>query len=585
MLRLYGNVDDFFTMKLGKSIYSWINQRIPLDSLLEFLNKPVSKKLGIGYSLGTVLWVLILLEIITGIAMTLYYVPTPDHARDSIEFIRTQVMFGKLIFGLHVWTASAIVIFFVTWLLYIFFIGGYKSPRQLTWIVGILLGLVIFGFLLTGYLLPWDQKSYWGTMVRTHIIESVPGIGHIQAKLLRAGDELGVLTMSRFYSGHVVILPLIFLILVSFYLFLICKRDYSPANQPSMDSELEPFFPRHAIRHLIVAFLVLAILCFVVYRFPAPLDKIADPTDSSYVPRPEWYFLFLNQLLRYFDGRYQFIGTTVIPTAGVLLLLFLPFIDRNPRKSPKQRPFAIGFASIVFVGLVFLTVQGALNQPHSVSKPPVQIAVIPTPTPEQNKLPVDSVKQGEQIFQANQCITCHQVNGKGGTRAGNLSSLALQHNQLWLEVFVNNPNTMMKPQKSHPSITLNPSEKVLLIAYLSSLTTRIERIPHSTVSHNPKPLLSLDTSSTQQPLTPKQMVERGMQLFDIQGCDECHTIGDEGGVEGPDLTFEGRKNHDADWHMRHFADPRSVSPGSKMPKVRLSQDDLKALTAYILSLQ
>ncbi len=585
-------------MKIQKNIYNWINQRISIDSWIEFFNKPIPKKPDWGYSLGTVFLAVLLVEMMTGIVMSLYYAPTPDHARDSIEYIRTQIIFGKLIFGLHVWGASVIVILAVTYLLHLFSTGGYKRPKELNWILCVLLGLVIFGFLLTGYLLPWDQKSYWGTMVRTHIIESVPGIGPLQAKLLRAGDELGVLTLTRFYSGHVVILPLVFFILLGVYLFLVFKQGFLRINESAFltDSEEEPFYPKHAIRHLMSVFIFLAILCFVVFKFPAPLDKIADPTDSSYVPRPEWYFLFLNQLLRYCDGPYQFIGTTIIPTAFVLLLFLLPFIDRNPQCPPRQRPFAMGFAGLIFMGIIFLTVQGVLNQPPGdSSKSQVSSLKLKTLDFGQKTLDsVDTAKQGEtlisgeQIFVDNKCMTCHRVNKKGGTGASNLTREGIQRNQQWLIDFINNPNTIMKSKQSHPPINISPSEKVLMIAYLSSLTTQVEKRSLKTKNLNVAARISLamDTSTTQKSLTPKQLVERGMWLYDIQGCDECHTIGDEGGgVQGPDLTFEGRKNHDADWHMRHFADPRSVTPGSKMPKVRLSQEDLKALTAYVLSLQ
>ncbi len=181
------------------------------------------------YTLGSATLFVASLQIVTGILLTLYYVPTPDHAYDSVVYITTQVAAGWFIRGLHHWGASAMVILTVLHLLRTFFSGAYKFPREVTWLSGVLLLLVVIGFGFTGYLLPWDQKAYWATTVGTRIAGVAPGIGEWVQRVARGGEELSAVTLARFFGAHVWILPAALLSLLVVHLYLIIRIGITAA--------------------------------------------------------------------------------------------------------------------------------------------------------------------------------------------------------------------------------------------------------------------------------------------------------------------------------------------------------------------
>ncbi|MEK7783978.1 MAG: cytochrome b N-terminal domain-containing protein [Chloroflexota bacterium] len=175
------------------------------------------------YTLGSATLFVTGLQIVTGILLTLYYVPTPDHAYDSVVYITTQVTAGWFIRGLHHWGASAMVILTALHLLRTFFSGAYKFPREVTWLSGVFLLLVVVGFGFTGYLLPWDQKAYWATTVGTRIVGVAPGIGDSILRIARGGEELSAVTLARFFGAHVWVLPAALLTLLGIHLYLIIR--------------------------------------------------------------------------------------------------------------------------------------------------------------------------------------------------------------------------------------------------------------------------------------------------------------------------------------------------------------------------
>jgi quinol-cytochrome oxidoreductase complex cytochrome b subunit len=180
-----------------------------------------------AYTLGSATLFAASIQVVTGILLTLYYVPTPDHAYDSVVFITTQVTMGWFIRGLHHWCASAMVILTVLHLLRVFFYGAYKFPREATWLTGVTLLLVVVGFGFTGYLLPWDQKAYWATTVGTRIAGVAPGIGPWVLRVARGGDDLSAVTLARFFGAHVWVLPAALLALLTVHLYLVIRIGIS----------------------------------------------------------------------------------------------------------------------------------------------------------------------------------------------------------------------------------------------------------------------------------------------------------------------------------------------------------------------
>ena len=339
----------------------FFNDRLPLGEVMAHLRKPLPKHINLLFSLGSLAMFLLLLQAATGAFLALSYSPSPDHAHNAVKYITEEVPFGSFVRGLHHWGASAMVIIVFLHLLRVVLYGSYKAPRELTWVVGVLLLLVVLGFGFTGYLLPWDEKAYWATVVGVEIASTAPGLGDVVAKVLRGGAEIGAVTLSRFYALHTIWLPWIAFSLVGIHLFLV--RFYGSSGKPNNTSEEmkagKPFYPDQVFEDVVGMLILFIMLACAALFAPVPLEDVADPTNADYDPRPEWYFLFLFQLLKYFQGPFEIIGTFVIPTVGMLLLLFLPFLDRGERKVLWKRPIAMTVTSVCVVAIVGLTILGA----------------------------------------------------------------------------------------------------------------------------------------------------------------------------------------------------------------------------------
>jgi quinol-cytochrome oxidoreductase complex cytochrome b subunit len=209
------------------SIANWLDERLAWRKAWETIFLRQIPKVNWLYTLGSATLFVAVNQIVTGILLTLYYVPTPDHAYDSVQYITTQLAAGWLIRGLHHWGASAMVVVTALHMLRVIFYGSYKFPRELTWLTGVGLFIIVIGFGFTGYLLPWDQKAYWATTVGTRIAATPPLIGDWILRVVRGGDELSAVTLARFFGVHVWVLPAVLLLLVGIHLYLIIRIGIS----------------------------------------------------------------------------------------------------------------------------------------------------------------------------------------------------------------------------------------------------------------------------------------------------------------------------------------------------------------------
>jgi quinol-cytochrome oxidoreductase complex cytochrome b subunit len=210
-----------------KNIGNWMDERFGWRGVWEAIFMRKVPHVNWFYTLGSATLFVAVNQAITGILLTLYYVPTPDHAYDSVMYITTQLPAGWLIRGLHHWGASAMVVLTVAHLLRVFFYGAYKYPREVTWMTGIVLLLVVIGFGFTGYLLPWDQKAYWATTVGTRIAGVAPVVGDWMLRIARGGPELSAVTLARFFGTHVWVLPAVLALSVGLHLFLVIRIGIS----------------------------------------------------------------------------------------------------------------------------------------------------------------------------------------------------------------------------------------------------------------------------------------------------------------------------------------------------------------------
>ena len=208
-------------------IGNWLDERVGWRRVWEAIFLRKIPKVNWLYTLGSATLFVAINQIVTGILLTIYYVPTPDHAYDSVQYITTQVAAGWLIRGLHHWGASAMVVLVVLHMLRVILHGAYKFPREMTWLTGVVLLLVVLGFSFTGYLLPWDQKAYWATTVGTRIAGTPPLIGDAILRIIRGGEELSAVTLARFFGVHVWVLPAALLTLIAGHLYLIIRIGIS----------------------------------------------------------------------------------------------------------------------------------------------------------------------------------------------------------------------------------------------------------------------------------------------------------------------------------------------------------------------
>jgi quinol-cytochrome oxidoreductase complex cytochrome b subunit len=206
---------------------NWLDERIGWRPVWEAIFLRKMPKVNWFYTLGSATLFVALNQAITGILLTIYYVPTPDHAYDSVQYITTQVTGGWLIRGMHHWGASLMVVLVVLHMLRVIFYGAYKYPREVTWLTGVVLLLLVIGFGFTGYLLPWDQKSYWATTVGTRIAGVAPFIGNWILRIMRGGEDLSAITLARFFGTHVWVLPAALMVLVGTHLYLVIRNGIS----------------------------------------------------------------------------------------------------------------------------------------------------------------------------------------------------------------------------------------------------------------------------------------------------------------------------------------------------------------------
>lgn len=217
----------FLEVDVATKIADWLEERIHWRQVWEAIFLRKVPKVNWFYTLGSATLFVAVNQAITGILLTLYYVPTPDHAYDSVQYITTQVPAGWLIRGLHHWGASAMVVLVVLHMLRVIVYGSYKYPREVTWFTGVFLLLVVIGFGFTGYLLPWDQKAFWATTVGTKIAGTPPLVGDYLLRIMRGGEEISAVTLARFFGTHIWVLPSALLLLLGIHLFLVIRNGIS----------------------------------------------------------------------------------------------------------------------------------------------------------------------------------------------------------------------------------------------------------------------------------------------------------------------------------------------------------------------
>src|SRR5437870_8703964 len=305
------------------------------------LNEPIPGGASLAYVFGSGLLYLFLSQIVTGMFLALYYVPSADHAHTTVAYLTKEVASGSFIRSIHAYGSSAIVIVLLLHVTQTFLYGSYKGRRKLLWLAGCALFALMLGMSFTGYLLPWDQKAYFATTVGTNILTYVPFVGNSLKTLLRGGTEMGTLTLSRFFVFHVFLIPACIFAFVAIHVFMFRKAGPAGPVQgapEALKQSTEPFYPKQVLYDVAFAVLIIACLGLLAHYAPVELGPKANPVDTQYVPRPEWYYVPVFQWLKYWESGLAVLGILVIPAFVTLLLVALPFLDRRPERRPWKRP-------------------------------------------------------------------------------------------------------------------------------------------------------------------------------------------------------------------------------------------------------
>ena len=347
---------------------AWFDERIPLQDLKEFLGKkhvPLHRG-SVWYYFGGVSLFLFIVQVITGILLLLYYKGSEQLAWESIQFIMSKVQFGWLVRSIHTWAANLFVLAVFIHMFSVFFERAYRRPRELTWLTGMVLLFLALGFGFSGYLLPWNELAFFATKVGTDIAGVLPVIGKPLMVFLRGGEEVTGATLSRFFGFHVAVFPGLFTVILSIHLILVQRQGMSEplGHDTRPNRRVMPFFPNFLLRDLLLWLIVLNILAILAVLFPSELGKKADafaPAPEGI--RPEWYFLFMFQTLKYFPAQVLFmdgevLGILLFGIAGLLWML-VPFWDRKSSRGEANRWVNyVGLFVVIYI-LVF-TVLGWL---------------------------------------------------------------------------------------------------------------------------------------------------------------------------------------------------------------------------------
>jgi ubiquinol-cytochrome c reductase cytochrome b subunit len=532
-------------MSLGRRIGDWLDSRTGHRELVrEALDEPVVGGARWAYVFGSVLTMVFVVQAVTGLLLMTTYAPSAETAWASVHFISYRMTAGWLIRGLHHFGSQAMVILVVLHLSQVALFGAYKKPREINWWFGLGLLAVTLGFSLTGYLLPWDQKGYWATRVATNIAGTAPVLGAWIQAFMQGGAEYGNLTLTRFYAAHVGLFPASLVLLLVAHVALFRKHGVTPSAGADL-TKVDAFYPKQLLLDLLGGLAVTGLLFALALReHGAALDAPADPA-SDYPARPEWYFLSLFQLLKYFEGPLEVVGTLLIPGLAAAYLVALPLLDRAPTTALRQRlvylaPVALGLLGVV--GLTVLSGSADAADPafqaarlKADRRAEIAIRLANAGVPPEGPLAMlrnDPELRGEQLFGKN-CAGCHVLGEQGDKEKASAPTLDGWGTSTWALAMMHDPddkarfgNTPYKGQM--PSVDVAPKDRKPTDA------------PFKPMPRDEMQAVAAFLSSQEPSAPPSGDAEeraRGEKIF-ADRCTACHLYKGDGDLGGAELAPE-----------------------------------------------
>ncbi len=405
---------------------NWIDQRTGFVTMTkDFLTEDISGGASYWYVFGSATLFAMIVQIVTGIFLTFFYAPSAATAYESTQAIYNNP-FQHFVLSMHYWGASLMIALVFLHLLQVVIWGAYKSPREIQWIVGVLLLLVTMVLGLTGYLLPWDMNAYFASQVAINLTLTMPIVGTFIQQFTQDGTTLGTLTINRFFGLHVWLMPAILVALTGAHLAIF--RHNGAAGPPVEDPrplKKGRFWPDQMFMDTVISLVVFLIIVFLSFVQPPFLDLKADPTVSTFIPYPAWYFLDLFGLLNLVPGDFEIVGALIIPGIATLILFLLPWIDRSTTRTPGSRAGILLTTVVslaIILGLTFWSQASIVAKQAAAPPPPPPVAAAATTTtastgsaPAATAAPAAggaAKADGASVFSQN-CSSCHGAQGQG----------------------------------------------------------------------------------------------------------------------------------------------------------------------------
>lgn len=561
---------------------AWIEERTGIAATVRHaLDEPVAGGARLQYVFGSVLVFLFMQQVVLGVLLAFYYSPSAASAWASTAYLQDQVTNGWFLRGLHHHGSSAMVVVMLLHFLQVVWTGAYRAPREVNWWTGLVMGGLVLAFALTGYLLPWDQKGYWATQVATGIMGTVPG-GEPLQQVVQGGAEYGNLTLTRFYALHVFVLPITLAGLLAAHVSLFRRHGVTPParlGEEELKAKVQPFWPNQLFLDVLAMAVCAGVLVgLTVKTHGAELFAPADPA-SNFVARPEWYFLSLFQLLKYFQGPLQILATVVLPGLVTIALVLLPFLDRARSRKASDRWKVLSLVGLLMAGLTALTalaiVEDGRNEAYQHGlEAAEQDAARARELARKGVPPAGGVavydndprEQTRRLFRE-QCATCHTIEGRGGEEAPSLDDYG---SRAWLTGLVRDPRSkrFYGGTKAHTTMEPVPVEK----ASDAELAAIVEYM--------------ISLAGAEVGAADATLAAKGKELWggDAWDCSGCHEV--EAGKSGAGPNLAGRGT--TAWVARVIAnsgEPELYGDTAEMPKFagKLTPAEIEALAQFVTS--
>lgn len=556
-----------------KSVFAWLDSRTGYKKILhETLFENVPGGARWRYVWGSTLTFTLAVQFITGIFLWMAYSPSSHTAWESVYYIQNEMLGGWLLRGIHHFTAQAMNILLVLHLMQVLIDGAYKAPREMNFWFGLLLLLLVLGLSLTGYLLPWDQKGFWATKVATNIMGITPVIGPQLQQLVLGGAEYGHHTLTRFFALHAGLLPGAIIVLLTAHIYLFRRHGLTP-KEPLVRPDAK-FFPDQVLKDAVACLAVLAAVLFLVVRprlfggaeLGAELGAPADASEPYSAARPEWYFLFLFQFLKYFPGKAEVWGAIVIPSLLMLFLFAMPFVG----KWKLGHRFNLGFTFAMLIGIGALTflalaadrrettyqlaVRSAARDAARV-KELAQAIGIPQ-VGAVSLLRDDAFAQGPKIFAKN-CATCHRFDDHDGTgrklkdlpAASDLKGFASRE---WLSGLLDPEQVASRKYFGGTKFSEGKMVKFVKRDVAKYTAEEKDQLRMIVAALSAEAQLKSQRVADQSDL---EIINKGRDLLKSGSCADCHQFQNKDeDATGPDLTGYGSR----DWLIGLITNPGHI---------------------------